>query len=209
MSFKSIVVWLLLATFSHVISAAEEGEAGRVSVGKVDIGLTIPDTIRFAVEVDVDERGGVISHGVSANGPLTQTDACLIFTGSGRYSIIATTDSGDFLLHKTRQAASAVKPDDVDAGHGNSAAHRQSLEADDAIGFVAYWHSSAQADKRTQLSYGLPLTGQRADQLQTQECMKGKRRGNSSFSIQVEKSSAAKVRAGSYRTTISVVISPE
>lgn len=121
---------------------------------------------------------------ISAAGDIIrETDACIFFNSGGSYSIIATTDNKDFRLEK---------PGD-----------------DNGIGFAAYWSSTLGRKGRKPLQYGVPLTGQTIDDTETQNCLKGKGRGNSNFSIQIPKSSAGKVRTGSYRTTISIVISPD
>ncbi len=177
-SFSHIVLTLLFMSLSMVAMAVEDGDVGEKTTGQTDVRLTIPDTIRFSIEVDFDREATS-----PAGDIIRETEACIFFNGGGSYSIIATTDNKDFKLKKP--------------GNG------------DGVDFVAYWSSTQGRAGRKPLLYGVPLTGQTIDDIETENCLKGKGRGNSNFSIQIPKSSAGKVRTGSYRTTISVVISPD
>ncbi len=173
------LVAIFAAFFNAGAMAVEDGDIDpKASKGKMDVRLTIPDTIRFIIEVNFDKEQ------TSPSGDIVrETDACIYFNGGGSYSIIATTDNNDFKLKKT------------DNGED--------------VGFAAYWSSTLGREGRQPLQYGKALTGLTIDNSETEDCLSGKGRGNSNFSIQIPRSSVGKVRTGSYSSTISVVISPE
>lgn len=173
-----VCMLLVFLSYNPLVMAVDDGDIGEKTRAQLDVALTIPDTIRFSIEVDFDKEE------ISSSGDIIrETDACIFFNGGGSYSIIATTDNKNFRLKKN--------------GDG------------DGVGFVAYWSSTLGKKGRKPLRYGVPLTGQTIDSVETERCLSGKGRGNSNFSIQIPKSSVGKVRTGSYRTTISVVISPD
>ena len=173
---------LLLTLTSNKLLAAEDGDVSpKASIGEADVTLRIPDTIRFAIEVDFDKES------TSPAGDIVkETDACIFFNGGGSYSIIATTNNNGFNLRKPGRQG---KPNGVD--------------------FQAYWNTKSGREGGVPLIYGTPMTGLTIDEAETQKCIEGKTRGNSNFSIVIPKSSATKVRTGSYSITISVVISPD
>ena len=183
---KNITLRLLIAMMSAFVCAssiaAEDGDVSpKKSVAKVDVSLKIPDTIRFAIEVDFDKDS------ITPEGDIVkQTDACIFFNGGGSYSIIATTNNEGFKLQKS---------------------DRQGMP--NGVEFQAYWNTKSGREGGKPLTHGEPMTGLAIDEIETQRCVDGKTRGNSNFSIVIPKGSAGKVRTGSYSTTISVVISPD
>ena len=171
-----------MASGISFVKAADDGDVSpNKSVAEVDVTLKIPDTIRFAIEVDFDKES------ISPAGDIIkETDACIFFNGGGSYSIIATTNNNGFNLQKADAKGKSKQ-----------------------VEFQAFWNTKSGTEGGVPLNYGTPMTGLTIDEAETQKCIDGKARGNSNFSILIPKSSAGKVRTGSYSTTISVVISPD
>ncbi len=172
------VAFLCCCMFNAGVMAAEDGFLEYKSTGEADVTLTIPDVMRFSIEVDFDKEFTSVDGDI-----IKETDACIYFTGGSSYSIIATTDNDGFKLNRANDG--------------------------DDIGFNAYWSTSSGRENGVPLHYGKSLNGLALDAEHTSDCVNGKGKGNSNFSIVIPKDSAQKVRTGSYSTTISVVISPE
>ncbi|THB71786.1 MAG: hypothetical protein D6B28_06755 [Gammaproteobacteria bacterium] len=178
---KATIAIMSVIAWTNTIAADDGDVSPKKSVAKVDVSLKIPDTIRFAIEVDFDKDS------ITPEGDIVkQTDACIFFNGGGSYSIIATTNNNGFNLQKSEQ---------------------QGLP--NGVEFKAYWNTKSGREGGVPLTYGEPMTGLAIDEVETRRCVDGQTRGNSNFSIVIPKSSAGKVRVGSYSTTISVVISPD
>ncbi len=172
------LVVMLFCVFNSGAMAAKDGFLEEKSTGEIFISLTIPDALRFSIEVDFDKEYTSPSGDV-----VREADACINFSGGSSYSIMVTTDNDGFKLNRATDG--------------------------DEVGFQAYWSASSGRENGMPLSYGKSLSGLVIDEKQTADCINGKRKGNSNFSIVIPKNGAIKTKSGSYSATISVVITPE
>lgn len=175
-----------LVLFILLSSSAFSFEDGIVSpegsTGSFDINLRIPEIIKFSVTIGLDQKT------LSDGDVVKYTDTCISYNSGSRYNIAVTTDSGDFTLNRL---------------------NKKNKNTEKQVYFNAYWNDSSGIEGRKKLEYGKPLSGQTIDAQQTADCLSGKLRGNSNFSIQVSKEKAPDVIDGKYGTAISIIISPE
>lgn len=160
--------------------AEEDGLLEQRSEGRVDIDLTIPETIQFDIAIDM------IQQRVTNTGDIVREfPVCVFVNGMSKYSVSVTSKTGQFVLLPA------------------------SGDVDNAIKFFSYWNDELEEQGRTELQAGVVLRGQQADRNSATRCLNKVTQGNGVFSILIPKSQIAYAKKGVYGVTLSIIISPE